>query len=101
MADQQHLDDHGNSVAGWTGVGIIVFGALLIAIGIFFGPPIWWIIGWIVVAVGAITGTLLSRAGFGHTPAVKPLDHETWVAATRKQAAERAAGGSSTTPEQH
>lgn len=85
MAGEQHLDDHGKSVAGWTGITVIVLGALVIGIGVFFGPPWVWMVGWAIVAIGAIVGFALSRAGFGHRRLTKPIDHDLWVAATKAE----------------
>jgi hypothetical protein len=58
---------HGNSVAAWTAVGVIMLGALLmcIAVAIGFGASWLFIVGIVVVVLGALSGKVLSAMGFG------------------------------------
>ncbi len=58
-------DDHGNSVAAWTGVGLIMLGFLIASIGV--GMTSLWIsvIGGVVVLIGAVAWRVLSSMGFG------------------------------------
>ncbi|NHN54981.1 hypothetical protein G9U51_04170 [Calidifontibacter sp. DB0510] len=65
MAETDHVD-HGNSVAAWTGVSLLILGALFVGIGIFFASSLWWIIGIVVAAVGLVAGLALKAAGFGN-----------------------------------
>lgn len=85
MAQGHGTDDHGHSIAGWVGVATIIAGSVLIGVGVGFGITVLWIIGWIVVALGALAGLALSRAGFGHTRIEKPMDHDEWLAAQQQQ----------------
>lgn len=64
MSDQQH-DDHGKSVAAWTGVYSLILGSALISVGVYFGAHLWTILGVVVCAVGLIGAIVLSKAGFG------------------------------------
>jgi hypothetical protein len=58
---------HGNSVAAWTAVGVIMFGALLmsIAVAIGFGAIWLFVVGAVVAALGPLVGKMLSAMGFG------------------------------------
>lgn len=62
-----HHDDpgHGNSVAAWTTVGIVIAG---FAIGTFFffldNAPLVWASA-VLAALGPVAGFILKRAGYG------------------------------------
>jgi hypothetical protein len=57
--------DDGQSVAAWTGVGILLVGAAVICLGVGFG--ILWldIVGIVIAALGLVAGKVLAMAGFG------------------------------------
>jgi hypothetical protein len=60
----QH-DSHGNSVAAWTCVVIIILGSIVMAIGVGVAAPWLFVVGAVVVVVGAVVGKVLSAMGFG------------------------------------
>lgn len=60
----QH-DAHGQSVASWTAVGIIVLGALIMAIAVVITTVWVFVVGAVVVVLGAVAGKVLSAMGFG------------------------------------
>ncbi|WP_088290413.1 HGxxPAAW family protein [Kineosporia sp. A_224] len=57
--------DHGNSVAAWTGVALIMLGFLVSSIGV--GILSLWvsIAGGVVVVIGAVAWKVLSSMGYG------------------------------------
>lgn len=63
MSDEH--EDHGHSVAAWTGVFSLIAASALISVGVGLGPAIWTIIGIVVGVVGLIAAIALSKAGFG------------------------------------
>jgi hypothetical protein len=56
---------HGNSVAAWTAVVIILVAGLVMAIGVATGTPWLFIVGAVVALLGVITGKVLATMGFG------------------------------------
>ena len=58
-------ESHGNSVAAWTAVIIIALGFLLGTVAVVAGIPAFYVVGAIVVVIGAIAGKVLSAMGFG------------------------------------
>jgi hypothetical protein len=58
-------DHHGRSVAAWTAVGIMMFGALIMSIAVVITTVWVFVLGAVVVVIGAIAGRLLSAMGFG------------------------------------
>jgi hypothetical protein len=61
---EDHID-HGHSVAAWTAVGICIVAAAVMSVAVVF-PNLWLFVGGAVLAiVGAITGKVLSMAGYG------------------------------------
>jgi hypothetical protein len=60
-----NVDHHGNSVAAWTAVAIILLGALVMAVAVVLTSLPVFLAGVAVVVVGAVTGKVLSRAGYG------------------------------------
>jgi len=58
-------ESHGNSVAAWTAVSIIALGFLLGTVAVVAGAPVFYVIGIVVVVLGAISGKVLSAMGFG------------------------------------
>ncbi len=60
-----HAVGHGNSVAAWTAVGVIVLGALISSIAIPFALVWLFWVGLVVIAVGAVLGKVLTAMGFG------------------------------------
>ncbi|WP_088315111.1 HGxxPAAW family protein [Kineosporia sp. R_H_3] len=63
VRDYEH--DHGNSVAAWTGVALIMLGFLVASIGV--GILSLWvsIAGGVVVVIGAAAWKVLSSMGYG------------------------------------
>ena len=64
MAGEAH-SNHGNTIAAWTGVCIIMIGSLIMAIAVVVTSVLLFIIGAAVVILGVIAGKALSAAGYG------------------------------------
>src|SRR5919199_807976 len=58
-------DNHGQSVASWTAVGIVMVGALVMAIAVVIGSVWLFVVGAVIAVVGGISGKVLSAMGFG------------------------------------
>lgn len=69
MAEIEPHDDHGNTVAAWVMVGILLVAVVIMSIAIVF-PNLALFIGGVVVAIaGLIAGKVLQSAGYGKKPA--------------------------------
>ncbi|HKG52290.1 MAG TPA: HGxxPAAW family protein [Actinomycetales bacterium] len=64
MAGEAH-SNHGNTIAAWTGVGVIMIGSLIMAIAVVVTSLILFIIGGVVAILGVAAGKALSKAGYG------------------------------------
>jgi hypothetical protein len=64
-AQHEVHEDHGNSVAAWTGVAVIMLGFLVASIGV--GMTSVWIsiVGGVVVVLGAAAWKVLAALGYG------------------------------------
>jgi hypothetical protein len=64
-AEHEEHEDHGHSVAAWTGVFVMMFGFLISSIGV--GVLSVWIsvLGGVVVVAGAAAWKILSAMGYG------------------------------------
>lgn len=60
-----HAVGHGNSVAAWTAVGVIVLGSLISSIALPFALVWLFWVGIVVIVIGAILGKVLTAMGFG------------------------------------
>ncbi len=58
-------DNHGQSVAAWTAVGIMMLGALIMSIAVVIATVWVFVLGAVVVVIGVIAGRLLAAMGFG------------------------------------
>jgi hypothetical protein len=58
-------DSEGHSVAAWTAVGIILVGTLVMSLAVIFPSLLWFVVGAVVVVLGAIAGKVLAMAGYG------------------------------------
>jgi hypothetical protein len=58
-------ESHGNSVAAWTAVIIIALGFLLGTVAVVADLPVFYVIGAVIVVIGAVSGKVLSAMGFG------------------------------------
>ena len=58
-------DNHGQSVAAWTAVGIIMVGALVMAIAVVIASKWLFVVGAVVAVLGGLTGKVLAAMGFG------------------------------------
>jgi hypothetical protein len=63
--NQAHEVGHGNSIAAWSAVVIILIGTLIAALAVTFALVWLFIVGAVVIVLGAIAGKLLSAMGFG------------------------------------
>ena len=64
MAGEAH-SNHGNTIAAWTGVGVIMIGSLIMAIAVVVASLLLFIIGGVVAILGVVAGKALSMAGYG------------------------------------
>jgi uncharacterized membrane protein len=60
----QH-EAHGQSLASWTAVVTIMFGALIMAIAVIVTTVWLFVVGAVIVVLGAVAGKVLSAMGFG------------------------------------
>jgi hypothetical protein len=58
-------DNHGQSVAAWSAVGIVFVGALIMAIAVVIASLWLFVVGAVVAVAGGFSGKLLSAMGFG------------------------------------
>lgn len=70
---RQHATHHGNSLAAWVMVLLLMLGALVAAIGVSVPSITLDVIGAVIVVIALIVGKVLSLAGYG---SVKPADPE-------------------------
>ena len=67
-SDHPH-DSHGNTVAAWTAVTIMLIGCTISALAFWLTSPLTFWVGVGVVVIGAITGKVLQAMGLGAKPA--------------------------------
>lgn len=56
---------HGDSVAAWTAVILIIIGCATATLSVWFGETTWLWVSFGVIVLGVIAGIVLSRLGFG------------------------------------
>jgi hypothetical protein len=71
MAEHGH-PSHGNTVAAWTCVGILVVAAFIMSLGVILASVVVFVVGAGVAVVGLVTGKVLSLAGYGSTLPADP-----------------------------
>ena len=64
MAEVPHTD-HGNSVAAWTAVTIVMVASCVGAVGVLISAPWLFWVGVALVFVGIASGKVLQMMGFG------------------------------------
>lgn len=60
-----HVEDEGNSVAGWTGFTLICLGFLIGTVGLFLNIDIILWIGVALIPIGALAWVIMQVAGLG------------------------------------
>ncbi|MBL8928776.1 MAG: hypothetical protein JNL54_01505 [Kineosporiaceae bacterium] len=65
VAQKVHHENHGNSVAAWTSVIVIMLGALISCIGVVMASTTVAIAGGVVCVVGAVLAKVMSAMGYG------------------------------------
>jgi nucleoside recognition membrane protein YjiH len=63
--EAEEHESHGHSTAAWTGVGVIILGSLVMAVAVAFATPVWFVVGAVIVVLGAVAGKVLAMAGYG------------------------------------
>src|SRR3954468_15224919 len=58
-------DNHGQSTAAWTAVGIVMIGALVMAVAVVIGSVWLFVVGSVIAVLGGVSGKVLSAMGFG------------------------------------
>ena len=56
---------HGQSIASWTCVSVIMLGALIMAVAVVVTTVWLFVVGAVVVVLGVISGKVLAAMGFG------------------------------------
>jgi hypothetical protein len=64
-------DSHGNTPAAWTAVAIMFLGFLISGIAIPWEKPWLFVVGLVVVVLGALTGKVMQMMGMGSTVTYK------------------------------
>jgi len=68
----QAHSNHGNTVAAWTTVGLIMVASFIMCIAVVITSLWVFLAGVVVVGIALVTGKLLSNAGYGVS---KPADN--------------------------
>lgn len=58
-------DNHGNSVAAWTAVGVLIVAAIVMCAAVVWPNRGLFIAGVVLAVVGVVAGKVLAMAGFG------------------------------------
>lgn len=62
---EHHDDDHGNSVAAWAMVGILLVGAAVMSLAVAVASIPMFVVGAVVAVIGLVVGKVLALAGYG------------------------------------
>ncbi|MGW5970032.1 HGxxPAAW family protein [Streptomyces sp. NPDC055186] len=73
-----HQYDHGHTVAGWTGFGIVIAGAAVLGLGVCTGSGAWMAAGLGIVVIGALVTWVLHLAGWGKATGWRPREQWDW-----------------------
>ena len=71
---EHHDDDHGNSVAAWAMVGILILAAAVMSLAVVFASIPLFAVGIVVAVVGLVVGKVLALAGYGVDGAISRRD---------------------------
>ena len=58
-------ENHGQSVAAWVAVGILLVASLVMSLAVVFPSVVWFVVGVVIGVIGVATGKVLSMAGYG------------------------------------
>lgn len=64
MSGAAHVN-HGNSVAAWTAVTVVMVACLVCAVAVLISAPWLFWVGVALIAVGVASGKVLAMMGFG------------------------------------
>ena len=56
---------HGNTVAAWTSVGVLIVASLIMCLAVVFATIWLFVVGVVVVGIALVAGKLLAMAGYG------------------------------------
>jgi multisubunit Na+/H+ antiporter MnhG subunit len=73
MSEHEIDEDHGHSIAAWTGVLVILVGSALASLAVAISNVPLFVVGIVICILGVIAGKLLSMAGYG-TKTVNAVD---------------------------
>lgn len=65
MAAPEHHDNHGQSVASWTAVGILLVASVVMSWAVVQASTGLFIVGAVLAVVGVVAGKVLAMAGYG------------------------------------
>ncbi|WP_353953625.1 HGxxPAAW family protein [Knoellia sp. S7-12] len=65
MAEHDDDDNHGNSVAAWVMVGLVLLGSFIMSLAFIFPSVALFVVGVVVVIAGLVAGKLMALAGYG------------------------------------
>ncbi|MFW5471500.1 HGxxPAAW family protein [Knoellia sp. CPCC 206435] len=71
---EHHDDDHGNSVAAWAMVGILLVGAAVMSLAVALGSIPMFVVGLVIAILGLVVGKVLALAGYGVDGAISRRD---------------------------
>ena len=71
---EHHDDDHGNSVAAWAMVGILLVGAAVMSLAVALASTWMFVAGVVVAILGLVVGKVLALAGYGVDGAISRRD---------------------------
>lgn len=56
---------HGDSIAAWTAVIIIILASAGATLAVWFGETFWVLVSFAMMGVGVVAGIVLSKLGYG------------------------------------
>ncbi len=68
----EHQQGHGNSTAAWTSVIVIMIGSLIMSAAVLMSSVSLFVVGAVVVVLGAVAGKVLAAMGYGAQAAARP-----------------------------
>jgi hypothetical protein len=74
---QHGQPSHGNTVAAWTAVGILLVAALIMSIAVIMASVTVFVVGAVVAVLGIVAGKVLTLAGYGAAqPGERRVTHD-------------------------